>query len=106
MNRHAIPIIAIVIACALGAAVAHAGSIGSGSGPVGGGTGGSKGGYWEGRIRIVHHYYDVLNDYTTFQAVTGSTYSQCDAALHAAFTAALAETTAQIAYDQYCVWRP
>lgn len=64
-------------------------------------------GVWEGRIRIIHHSYDLLPDYTTYQSASGSTQAQCNAALAAAFSAAVAaEPTAQVEYDTYCAWHP
>ena len=85
-------------------AIATAASVGSGgiviAPPVGRGT-------WEGRIRIVHHYYDLLPDYTTYQSASGSTQAQCNAALTAALAAAIAaENTAQVDYDIHCTWHP
>lgn len=64
-------------------------------------------GVWEGRIRIIHHYYDGQPNYTTYQSASGSTQAQCNAALTAAFSAAVAaESTAQVEYDIYCTWHP
>lgn len=64
-------------------------------------------GVWEGRIRIIHHYYDLQPNYTTYQSVSGSTQAQCSTALSAAFSAAIAaEPTAQVEYDTYCTWHP
>ena len=83
---------------------AAAGSVGGGgiviAPPVGRGV-------WEGRIRIIHHYYDGQPNYTTYQSASGSTQAQCNAALTAAFSAAVAaESTAQVEYDVYCTWHP
>lgn len=85
-------------------AIATAASVGSGGIQivplVGRGT-------WEGRIRIVHHYYDLLPDYTTYQSAGGSTQAACNTALTAALSAAIAaEPTAQVDYDIYCYWHP
>lgn len=85
-------------------AIATAASVGSGGiqvvPPVGRGT-------WEGRIRIVHHYYDLVPDYTTYQTVSASTQTACETALTAALSAAIAaESTAQVDYDIYCYWHP
>ncbi len=73
-----------------------------GSGPVL-----TRNGFWEGRIRIAHHYYDLQPDYTTYVTVSGSTQLQCNTNLVNAFSAAIATyNTAQVAYDYYCTYRP
>ncbi|MGN6154071.1 MAG: hypothetical protein ACTHOH_19030 [Lysobacteraceae bacterium] len=85
-------------------AIATAASVGSGGiqvvPPVGRGI-------WEGRIRIVHHYYDLQPDYTTYQSASGSTQAACNTALTAALSAAIAaEPTAQVDHDIDCYWHP
>lgn len=67
----------------------------------------TRNGFWEGRIRIAHHYYDLQPDYTTYVTVSGSTQSQCNASLVHAFNAAFAAyNTAQVDVDYYCTYRP